>query len=443
MLNYFFKRNFKFISLLMSVGFITGIFYSFIIFQPVYKSDTKMLIDEKSVSTQLYVLKSGEFAHRVREKILEKYKLAADSELDAEKIKKAVNIKNPLNTNIINVTAAWADPVIAKDIAAFFVNEYKNINPDAVILETPQLPFYNSFPGRIELITLFTVMFGLIASIAIIIGEVLKNSYHGPEEIEQELNLPVIGTIPWLKKETFDEPDIMFALDEVSSIYSLAFQRAVSFLKLRGYSSDKKAFVFTSSEFSKSRSTIIMNMAYGLSRTGESVVVVDADFRTPSIGRNLGLKMETKGDLTELLSCTSPEIKSFMYTIPGIDNFFIIPNRGSPSDPSLYLHSKKFKRLVDELRKSYDWVFIDVPPVLAVPDTFMVGPSIDGVILVTGLEPGKAVLRKIHRQLKTYNIEVFGIITRELLSQSSNSASLYVKQMISRVLSKNQELIPE
>ncbi len=439
----FFQRNLKFISILVSIGFITGIFYSFIIFKPVYKSDTKMLIEKDSVSTQIYVLKSGEFAEKVWNKIREKYKLTIDNELGTEKIKKAINIKNPLNTNIIDVTAAWADPLVAKDIATTFVNEYKNINPGILILETPRLPFYNSFPGRIELITLFTIFFGFFALIITALKEILKNSYHTPEEIEQDLDLPVIGTIPWLKREIFDEPDIMFALDETASIYSLAFQKAVSCLKLKGCSLNKKVFAFTSSELSKFRSTIIMNLAYGLSRTGESVVVVDADFRTPSIGNDLGLKMETRGDLTELLSYPAPEIENFMYTIPGINNFFIIPNRGSSSDPSLYLHSKEFKQLVDSLKEKYDRVFIDIPPVMAVPDTFMVGSYIDGVILMTGLEPNKDVLRKIYRQLKTYNIEIFGIITREILFESSVSAGLYIKQMISRMLSKNRELLPE
>lgn len=437
------KRNLKFISVFISVGFVIGIFYSFMIFQPVYKSASRVLIEEKSLSNHVYLLKSSEFAGKVWKKIRKKHELAVNNELGTEKIKKAINIKNPVNTHIIDVTAAWADPIMARDIARTFIAEYKNVNPEIIILDTPKVPFYSSFPGRMELISLFTIFSGIMALIIALLRESYREIYNSPEEIEKDLNVPVMGTIPWLEKEIYDEPDIMFAIDEAASFYSLAYQKAVSCLKLRGNNQKKKVFAFTSSEFSKFRSTIIMNIAYGLSRTGESVVVVDADFRTPSIGRDLGLKLDNKGDLTELLSDLSEDIDHYIYSVPGIKNFYIIPNNGNSADPSLYLYSDSFRRLIHKLKLKYDRVFIDTPPVLAVPDTFMIGPSIDGVILVTGFEPDKPTLRKIQKQLETYEINMFGIITRELQTQEAVSANMYIKQMITRLMTRGQNMVVE
>lgn len=437
------KKHLRFICLFVSIGFVTGIFYSFFVFQPVYKSASRILIDNESLLSQVYFLKSGEFSGKVWEKISEKHKLKVNKEPGMEKIKKAVNVKNPSNTNIIDVTAKWEDPVVAKDIVSFFISEYMDLNPGITVLDNPKIPLYKAFPGRFELITLFIIFSALIAVIIAIFRELFKNSYNSPEEIEQDLKLPVLGTIPWLEREMYDEPDIMFAIDETASFYSLAFQKVVSCFKLRAYNTNRKVFAFTSSEFSKCRSTIIMNTAYGLSRTGESVVVVDADFRTPSIGRDLGLRVDEKGDLTELLESSPGETERYTYSIPGVNNFFIIPNNGNSSDPSLYLYSDSFRLLVKNLKLKYKWVFIDVPPALAVPDAFTVGACVDGVILVTGLEPDKSALRKICSQFQTYGINIFGVIARELQEQEAVSANAYIKQMISQMMLRNRNFIAE
>ncbi|OGI00558.1 MAG: hypothetical protein A2Y25_07630 [Candidatus Melainabacteria bacterium GWF2_37_15] len=448
------KNNQRFVFLFVSIGFIVSIFYSFIVFKPVYKSTSTILTDDPTMQTQIYVLKSGKFARKVWKAISEKYELDANNEQAAQNIKKTININNPENTNILIITAEWDDPIIARDLVSAFVSVYHRANPDSLILDNPNIPVNSSFPGRLELVALITLFSGLLAVVSAILKSILKDNYHSAEQIEQDFNVPILGVIPWLDQEVYDEPDIMFAIDESASYYSLAFQKAVSCLKLRGHQMNKRVFAFTSTEFSKFRSTMIMNIGYSLSRAGKSVVVVDADFRTPSIGKDLGLKMESNGDLTELLTVLSEEmlekgkfadekVDYYTYSIPGVNNFFIIPNSGHATDPSSYLHSDAFSRLIQELKLNYDWVLVDMPPALAVPDAIIVGSYVDGVILISGLEAEKSVLKAITKQFKTYEIDIFGIITREFQTQEAASANKYIKQMISKLMSRNEGLITE
>lgn len=299
------------------------------------------------------------------------------------------------------------------------------------------------YSGKTELLGLIIIFAGMLVLIAEITKEALNKKYYDSEQIEEELQAPVLGSIPWLDQEVYDEPDIMFAIDEAASAYSLAYQKAVSCLKLKANKTNKRIFAFTSAEFSKIRSTIIMNVAYSLSRTGESVIVVDADFRTPSIGSELGLKLDSRGDLSGILRGSVKDADVYTYSIPGINNFYIIPNSSNSADPSLYLYSKRFKQLVHDLRLKYDWVFIDLPPALAVPDILMVSEEVDGVILVSGLETEKSALKAISRQLKTYGIDLFGVITREFQTKEAASANVYIRQMISNLMAENESLIPE
>ncbi len=313
------------------------------------------------------------------------------------------------------------------------------------VVDNPVTPISAAFPGRFELIFIFVKIFGFLATSFVLIREVLKNTYGSIEEIEKDLDTPVLGVIPWLDTDLYDEPDIIFAIEETASFYSLAYQKTVSGLRIKGDFTEKKVLAFTSSESSKKRSTIIMNTAYGLSRTGQSVLVVDADLRTPSIGRESGFEIAPKYSLVELLSSISKDlketgsfdeeqIKHYVRSIPNISNFFILPNNGNVPDPCEFLYSEAFRHLIKNLKKNYDWVLVDVPPALAVPDAFMAGLYVDGVVLINGLETNKSVIRKIHRQFKNYNINVFGVIAREFQANETVFSNKYIKQMISRML---------
>ncbi|HSA06397.1 MAG TPA: AAA family ATPase [Candidatus Gastranaerophilales bacterium] len=323
---------------------------------------------------------------------------------------------------------------------------------DIAILESPLIPNNCAFPGRLPLIFMFVWFFKILAAGFIIIAEFSKDGYDNIEELEKELNAPALGVIPWLDRELYDEPDIMFAIEETASFYSLAYQKIVSAMRIKGYNSDKNAIAFTSSGFSKFRSTIIMNLAYSLSRTGQSVVVVDADFRTPSIAKEMGFEISHEYSLAELLMNIAKNIhetgnfdseKINMYTriVPGTENFFIIPNSGNVPDPCEFLYSDAFSGLIKKLKKKYDWVFVDVPPAMAVPDAFMVSLYVDGIILLTGLEAGKSALRKIRKQFEDYNVNVFGVIAREFQTKEAISANEYIKQIIAQMMPQNEKIL--
>ena len=319
------------------------------------------------------------------------------------------------------------------------------------LVDYPLTPFNCTFPGRGQFVFLFMMFSALLASFFVVVRDVLRNNYENPEQIEQELEVPVLGVIPWLEREFYDEPDVM---EETASFYSLAYQKAVSGMRIKGYNSDKKVLAFTSAGFSKVRSTVIMNLAYGLNKTGQSVVVVDADFRTPSVGRELGFETSPKYNLAELLTVISRDLRDnndfdrekislYARPVPKVDDFFIIPNNGNVSDPGEFLYSGAFSRLIKSLRSNYDWVLVDTPPVMAVPDALTVGSFVDGMILVTGLDVNRAVLRKIHKQFEAYGIDIFGVVARELPEMDASSNNTYIKQIFARMMSSREGVLIE
>lgn len=320
------------------------------------------------------------------------------------------------------------------------------------LVDNPVIPQAPLFPNRFELVIMFMMFFGSVGLKIAFAKDFFKNSYNTAEEMEKDLKTDVLGVIPWLKQDMHDDTYILEAIDETASFYSLAYQKTISGLKIKGSFDETKALSFTSSEYTKNRSTIIMNLAYSLSRTGQSVIVVDADFRTPSVGKEMDFEVCPHYSLTELLSVINKEIKQkgdfdenkinmFIRSIPNVDNFYMLQNSGNVPDPCEFLYSESFRQLIITLKKKYDWVFIDTPPALAVPDAFMTGLYVDGTVIITGLETSKSNLKKIHKQFKNYNINIFGIIARDYQKEEAFFSSKYIKLMIERLMIKKERAL--
>lgn len=323
---------------------------------------------------------------------------------------------------------------------------------DVNIINTPDVSTTPVFPGKFQLALLFALLSGYMGLKITLTKEFFKNSFTNSDQIEKETGERVLGIIPWLDKDAYEEPDVMFAIGETASAYSLAYQKTVSNIRMLGNLYEKKVLGFTSSEASKLRSTIIMNIACGLSKTTQSVIVVDADFRTPTVAKEMDFEENNGYSLENLLEEISLCLKNarpfdesrvalYIRSVHNTNNFFVLPNTSCLPDPSEYLYSHAFSMLIRILKKRFDWVFIDTPPVLAVPDAMAISSQTDGMIITTGLETKKQTLKKILKQFRSYKINVFGIISREMDVSRSFSSNEYIRQMFARLMPQNEDIL--
>lgn len=318
------------------------------------------------------------------------------------------------------------------------------------LIDIPRIAIYPIFPGKTVILVFFTLLGFLLGLAGSLIAYLLKDSYEDIDQLSDDLKTPVLGAVPWLDKETYSDPDSLFVNDEVTSYYSLAYQNIISGFRVKGNNSGIKTLTFTSTEFSKTRSTILMNIAYGLCKAGQSVVVVDADFRTPTINKEFKLFKDDKLNLGELINNIKKNLEEnnefnwkylsyFAHEVPGTSNLYIIPNNNNVYDPYEYLHSAAFNALMHQLKENYDWILLDTPPVLAVSDAVAVGSYTDGIVLITGIETTKSTIKKVHKLFTNYHQPIFGIVAREFQTQEATSSNRYIKQLIKRMIPEDEE----
>ncbi len=142
-----------------------------------------------------------------------------------------------------------------------------------------------------------------------------------------------------------------------------------------------RSILITSATPGDGKSFTASNLAVALAQNiGEYVLLVDCDFRKPSIHKNFGFGQ--MNGLSEHLSNGTRLPNLLLKT--SVDKLSILPAGIPPDNPSEILSSAKMANLIDELKSRYSdrYLIIDTPPLLLAPETNAIAKRVDGIILV-------------------------------------------------------------
>ncbi len=171
----------------------------------------------------------------------------------------------------------------------------------------------------------------------------------------------------------------------------------------------------TSSMRGEGKSTTAVNLAYVFAETDSRVLLIDADLRIPSIAKKLGL--HSSPGLSDLLrgkGIQTSELQTYLR-----DNWYILPSGETPPNPSELLGSKRMELAIKSLKKHFDYIIIDLPPVNIVSDALSISPLISGMIVVVREEyTDKRELDFCFKELKIANANILGCIMNETDSGS-------------------------
>ena len=203
------------------------------------------------------------------------------------------------------------------------------------------------------------------------IDDRVKSSF----DIESVVGLPLIGIIPQIKKMDQAEK-AQIVVNNADRQVSEAFLTLHSSLRLKDESKNAKSILITSTIPGEGKSFTTSNLALTFASHGEKVVVVDCDLRKPNVHKSF--KIENLRGVIDVCSgnATLDEV-----IVKGVQpNLDILPAGGRAKNPTQILNSKGFELMISDLKKRYDRVFIDTPPLAAVSDALIILPLVDGSI---------------------------------------------------------------
>lgn len=147
------------------------------------------------------------------------------------------------------------------------------------------------------------------------------------------------------------------------------------------YMNDTHVVSFTSTLPSEGKSILSFYTAVSFSSLDKKTLFIDCDMRRSHIKRYFGLVGNSQEKLAGISEFITNQKDELLYhtNYPKLD---IIPCGKCPPDPGAILSSEKFNILLDQLRKEYEYIIIDTPPVSVASDASIVGRHSDGVIYV-------------------------------------------------------------
>ncbi|HUO57144.1 MAG TPA: polysaccharide biosynthesis tyrosine autokinase [bacterium] len=145
---------------------------------------------------------------------------------------------------------------------------------------------------------------------------------------------------------------------------------------------DKPVKVVTvlSSGPEEGKTLVNANLAISLAQAGKKVLLVDADLRKSSVRKIFGIENGMETGLP--LALTGQRPWKELTRPSGVENLDLIPNTVAPPNPAELLGSETMRKLIEDFRKTYDYVVLDGAPVLPVTDSVVLSTYMDGVLLL-------------------------------------------------------------
>lgn len=271
------------------------------------------------------------------------------------------------------------------------------------------------------------------------IDDRVKSSF----DIEAVVGLPLIGIIPQIKK--MEQPDkAQIVVNNADRQVCEAFLTLHSSLRLKDESKNAQCILVTSTIPGEGKSFTATNLALTFAAHGERVVIVDCDLRKPNIHKSF--RLENRKGVIDICAGTAT-IDDVV--IRGVHaNLDVIPTGGRAKSPTQILNGKNFESMIADLRKRYDRVFFDTPPLAAVSDALIILPLVDGSVFTIFFNKvrRKAAQFSAKKLLET-NVPVFGAVLNGLnLSVSGYYYAQYYDKSYKDyyvVMSKDEATTPE
>ncbi len=258
---------------------------------------------------------------------------------------------------------------------------------------------------------LLGLVIGLISGIgASLLVEFLDNTFKTPEDIEEYLRLPMLGTVPRIK-------DVDSLMSDPKSAGAEAFRNIRGNLLLSAGDKSPKVMQIASAGHSEGKTTFAVNISAVMAAAGERIVLIDADLRKPRLHKML--KAPNRQGLSSLLS--GQAALDAVVLASGTPNVDIITSGPIPPNPSELLGSKTMKESLSELSRRYDKVIIDCPPLAGLADAPLISPMADGMILVIrgGRTPRDLVV-KSKKNLDAIKARVLGVVLNDVHGRSDH-----------------------
>ena len=258
-----------------------------------------------------------------------------------------------------------------------------------------------------------SLMGGLALGVGVgLLRDLMDRAFRTRTQVQSLLQLPCLAVVPLVKRSQL-RPRKLFAktsgertVARDASVFwrvvdspSAIFAESIRSIKLAIHNHGKgsnRVIGFTSALPNEGKSTIAAAVAQLTAKVGGRVIIVDCDLRIPSLSRRWA--PDASLGITDVIS-GARSLEETVWKDPVTNLFFLPAVQTAPLFASEVLGSESIKRLIDRLRESFDFVIVDLPPLVPIVDARAAAHLVDSMILV--IEWGRTRIDVVRQALDT------------------------------------------
>jgi capsular exopolysaccharide synthesis family protein len=406
--------------------------------KPVYTAETTLFLGKERQKVDF------SFADiQVNNQLVADYRELLMSRTVAEEIEKKlgvpisvfqgnVSVKTVKDSRIFSISYADTD----KERAANVTNELATIIQQLAkeiievnnvqVIDTAKVPNKPVKPNKKMNVSVAGVLGLLSGAMLIYILEYVDHTFKKPEDVEGQLGLNVIGTIPLFeggkrgKRKSKDEKVLekqylknLITQNNPKAPATEAFRELRTNLQYAAVDKELKTIVVTSPTMGDGKTVTAVNLAVTLSRSGSKVLIIDADLRKPKVHLYFGV--DNKEGLTNVLTSDKDRSKINTIEYDKNTNLQILTSGPVPPNAAEILNSKRMIQLLEKLKEEYDIIIIDTPPIGQVTDAAILAGVTDGTILVLASNETRIeITKRAKKALDSVNASITGVVLTKI-----------------------------
>lgn len=276
------------------------------------------------------------------------------------------------------------------------------------------VPAGGAFTPNLSLIVRNCIAIGLIVFLVVALGlSFIDDRIKSAWDVESFIGVSLLGIVPDLSSMK-DEEKYSLVMKSDDAVGTESFLSIYSSAKIHSKLDFPKAILITSTIPGEGKTLVSCNIAASFARHGKSTLLIDCDLRRPMLHRhykqsnNAGvITWFEKGGVLEGDLVTNP-----LLGITKLDNnLSLLCSGGRSRSPTELLEDPKFGQLIAQLKRHYDLVVVDSPPMGAVTDATLLAARTDEVIYVCRFNhASRKHIRLYTRALQDGKNEILGIV---------------------------------
>ena len=265
-----------------------------------------------------------------------------------------------------------------------------------------------TFPTPAGIIFTTVILLEALALVFIFVKELLDQRIKSPTDVMLIPHTKVLGVIPHSEEDGLG-PNTMdnIVQNDPTGLVAESFRQVRTAILGAVQGSGQRVFMFAGPQPDSGVSSVVNNLALSLAHDNRKVLVIDANFRRPSLHKMFGA-MGSSG-LAEVLRGTSSLENAIVHMVdPTVD--VLTAGASASAAPELF-ESRTFTQLLDDCRSRYDVILIDTPPALLTSEAQILSKHVDAMaIVVRAARDQRGMVARMIRQLDGSNAVMLGIV---------------------------------